>query len=108
MKAAEDPDLPLQALDYWIRVDWHARHGDFSANGYFPGLTVDARPPRLLLVAPALHFHPATETVLRFFAPSIDVERLGVGMEWRKRFEVVSRIRGAERPGMKFTPGAGR
>ncbi len=100
LKATEDPNLPLQALDYWIRVDWHARRGEFSAKGYFPGLAVREDAPRLLLVAPALQFHPTTETILRFFAPAIEVERIGVNLEWRKEFRPVSRLRGAQRPGL--------
>jgi len=100
LKASEDPNLPLQALDYWIRVEWHARRGEFSGNGYFPGMAVREDAPRLLLVAPALQFHPTTETILRFFAPVIEVERIGVNLEWRKEFRPVSRLRGAERPGL--------
>jgi hypothetical protein len=100
LKASEDPNLPLQALDYWIRVEWHARRGEFSGNGYFPGMALREDAPRLLLVAPALQFHPTTETILRFFAPAIEVERIGVGLEWRREFRPVSRLRGAERPGL--------
>jgi hypothetical protein len=100
LKASEDPDLPLQALDYWIRVEWHARRGEFAQNGYFPGIAVREEAPRLLLVAPALQFHPTTETILRFFAPGIEVERIGVGLEWRREFRPVSRLHGAERPGL--------
>lgn len=100
LKASEDPDLPLQALDYWIRVEWHARRDEFSANGYFPGVALRQDAPRLLLIAPALQFHPTTETILRFFSPAIEVERIGVSSEWRREFRPVSRLRGAERPGL--------
>ncbi len=98
IKASEDVHLPLQALDYWIRVKWHAERGDFSPRGYFPGIALRRDSPRLLLVAPALAFHPKTETVLRYFAPSIEVERIGVGVEWRQGPKVVFRLRRAERP----------
>ena len=37
VKASEDLHLPLQALDYWIRVRWHAQQQDFRRCGYFPG-----------------------------------------------------------------------
>jgi hypothetical protein len=50
----------------------------FERYRYFPGQRVLQTPPRLLLVSPALKFHPATETLLRFFAPEIDVERIGL------------------------------
>jgi hypothetical protein len=91
LKASEDIHLPLQALDYWMRVHWHAARGDFSTRGYFPGLQLRNQPPRLLLVSPALDFHPANDCVLRYFSPQIEVERFGVGVEWQQKLKVVSR-----------------
>jgi hypothetical protein len=91
LKASEDIHLPLQALDYWMRVHWHSARGDFSARGYFPGLQLRSQPPRLLLVSPALDFHPANDCVLRYFSPKIEVERFGVGVEWQQKLKVVSR-----------------
>ena len=91
LKASQDIHLPLQALDYWMRVKWHQDRGEFSAHGYFPKFQLSPATPLLLLVAPALDFHPSNERVLRFFAPSIPVERLGVGLQWRKELKIVSR-----------------
>jgi hypothetical protein len=91
LKATEDIHLPLQALDYWMRVKWHLDRHEFTANGYFPGVELLTEPPRLLLVSPALDFHPSNEDVLRYFAPNIEVERIGVGLEWRKELKVVFR-----------------
>lgn len=99
LKASADLQLPLQALDYWIRVKWHAERDEFSAFGYFTGMVLRRDAPRLLLVSPALEFHPTTETILRYFAPSIHVERIGIGVEWRSRLEVMFRLRGAQTPG---------
>jgi hypothetical protein len=98
LKATADLQLPLQALDYWLRVKWHLDRDEFTPNGYFPGVQLRPDPPRLFLVSPALEFHPATETVLSFFAPTIDVMRVGVGVEWRKGLQVMFRLNGAERP----------
>ena len=92
LKASEDPQLPLQALDYWIRVKWHLDRGEFRANGYFPGVELRPEPPRLLLVSPALEFHPASETILDYFSPRVEVERIGLGLEWRKGLQVVFRL----------------
>ena len=91
LKATEDIHLPLQALDYWMRVKWHLDRREFTANGYFPGTELLTEPPRLLLVSPALDFHPSNEGILRYFAPHIEVERIGVGLEWRKELKVVFR-----------------
>jgi hypothetical protein len=91
LKASEDVHLPLQALDYWMRVMWHLERREFERNGYFPGHQLRPEPPRLLLVSPALDFHSSNERVLRYFSPAIPVERLGVGLEWRKELKVMYR-----------------
>jgi hypothetical protein len=98
LKASEDIHLPMQALDYWMRVVWHLERSEFSAQGYFPGLELRRQWPRLLLVAPSLGFHPTTEAILRYFAPAIDVERIGLAVEWRQGPSVMFRICGAQHP----------
>lgn len=97
LKASEDIHLPLQGLDYWMRVKWHLDRGEFNARGYFRELELVPAPPRLLLVSPAFDFHPKTETVLQFFSPEVDVERVGAGAGWREQLHVVFRKKGAER-----------
>ncbi len=99
LKASSDLHLPLQALDYWIHVKWHLDRGEFSSSGYFPGIELRPEPPRLLLVCPALEFHASTETILSYFSPGIEVERIGLGVEWRKGLRVMFRLMGAQRPG---------
>ncbi|MGH7490284.1 MAG: hypothetical protein ACREMY_32455, partial [bacterium] len=79
LKASQDLHLPLQALDYWMRVKWHLDRDEFAARGYFPGIALRREAPRMLLVAPALEFHPSNDVVLRYFAPDVSVERLGIG-----------------------------
>jgi hypothetical protein len=98
LKASADLHLPLQALDYWIRVKWHLDRGEFPERGYFPGLALRPEPPRLLLVSPSLDFHPTSEALLGYFSPAIEVERIGLGVEWRKGLQVMFRLQGAERP----------
>ncbi len=99
LKAAEDIHLPLQGLDYWMRVKWHLDRGEFPKRGYFAGVEVETAPPRLLLVSPIFDFHPTTETILRYFSSQVPVERVGLGAEWRSGLKVVFRARGAEKPG---------
>ncbi|HUS08491.1 MAG TPA: hypothetical protein VMZ52_19455, partial [Bryobacteraceae bacterium] len=98
LKAAEDIHLPLQALDYWIRVKWHLEQGDFRANGYFPGIQIVNTPPRILLVGPSLAFHPSIDVILRFFSPDIPVTRVGLAMNWRERLKVVFQNQGGTAP----------
>lgn len=98
LKASEDLHLPLQALDYWMRVQWHLERGEFKQRGYFPGIELRKDPPRLLLIAPSLDFHPTTETILRYFSPAVPVERIGLGVEWRKDLKAAFRLSGADGP----------
>lgn len=98
LKASQDIHLPLQGLDYWIRVKWHLDREDFSEFGYFPGAMLRREAPRMLLVAPALEFHPANEVILRYFAPEIEVERIGLGLEWRQGLKVMFQFRGSRGP----------
>ena len=85
--------LPLQGLDYWARVRWHQQRGEFERFGYFPGSHLSSEPPLLLLVAPALHVHPTTDTLLRYIAPEIDCELAGIDEHWRRGVRVVFRKR---------------
>jgi hypothetical protein len=104
LKADEDLHLPLQALDYWIRV--RALNDDrapgagneggrplsaFERQGYFAGAEVSPLAPRLLLAAPALRIHPANEPVLRYFSPQVEWELIAVTEHWRRELKVVFR-----------------
>lgn len=96
LKADEDIHLPLQGVDYWSRVAWHQDRGEFRRFGYFPGQELASPKPLLLLVAPALHVHPATDTILRYLSPDIEWELLGIDERWRDGVRVVFRKRPAD------------
>jgi hypothetical protein len=100
LKATADLHLPLQALDYWMRVCWHLERDEFRARGYFPARNLSPQKPRLVLIAPALEFHPTTEILLRAFSPDVPVERIGLAMDWQRELRVVFHACGAARPGM--------
>jgi hypothetical protein len=93
LKADEDIHLPLQGLDYWSRVEWHHGRGEFRRFGYFADRELSAEKPLLYLVAPALHVHPATDTLLRYISPEIDWEFVGIDERWREGVKVVFRKR---------------
>jgi hypothetical protein len=93
LKADEDIHLPLQGVDYWSRVAWHQSRGEFARFAYFPGVEISAQTPLLMLVAPALHVHPTTDTILRYLSPEIDWEVLGIDEHWREEVRVVFRKR---------------
>lgn len=91
LKASEDIQLPMQAVDYWLRVRRHQRDGDFERYGYFSGLALDPKPPLVYLVAPALRFHPTTDTLLKYLSSEICVSRIGLNENWRRGLKVVLR-----------------
>ena len=93
LKASESIHLPLQALDYWMRVHWHHQRGEFERGRYFPKQLLNPSAPLLLLVSPALQIHPACETVLRYFSKTIEVVQIGLNENWRDHWQVVYRSR---------------
>ena len=96
LKADEDIHLPLQGIDYWARVAWHQSRGEFARFGYFPGVELSPLKPVLMLVAPALHVHPATDAILRYLSPEIEWELLGIDEHWREGVRVVFRKRASD------------
>lgn len=108
LKADEDLQLPMQALDYWIRV--RALSADrqrtpmrerplsaFEREGYFPDVEISELPPRLLLAMPALRIHPANLPVLRYFSPEVDWELIALSEHWRNELKIVFRKRASEK-----------
>ena len=105
LKADDDLHLALQGLDYWIRVRHHHLQtadtttglGEFQRHGYFRGVELSPLPPRLYLVAPALHIHPATEIVLRYISPRVEWNLLALDERWRQQIRVVWRKHSGQR-----------
>lgn len=91
LKASPDLDLPLQALDYWMRVKWHLDRGEFRRLGYFPGIELAPDPPLLWLAIPAFDFHPLNETVIHYLSPEVPVRWIGLNHQWREGVKVVTR-----------------
>jgi hypothetical protein len=102
LKADEDIHLPLQGVDYWSRVAWHHARGEFKRFGYFPGRELSGAKPRLILTAPALHIHPATDTLLRYISPEIDWMLAGIDEHWREQVKVVFRKRPLPQTAIKY------
>ena len=99
LKVDDDLHFALQGLDYWIRVRHHHLQtvdmatglGEFQRHGYFRGVQLSPLPPRLYLVAPSLHIHPATETILRYVSSRVDWNLLALDERWRQQIRVVWR-----------------
>lgn len=89
LKVEEDINLPLQGLDYWLRVKWLHERGQFKARGYFSELAPE--PPILYLVSPAFRFHSSTGAILRYFDPAMEVIQVGINDQWREGVRVLYR-----------------
>jgi hypothetical protein len=96
LKVSEDIHLPVQALDYWMRIKWHAERNELAH--LFPAVPLAALAPKLLLVAPAMSFHSSCATVLRQLSSEIQVERVGINSDWQDAFRVVLRLKGGDDP----------
>jgi hypothetical protein len=95
LKAAEDAQLPLQGLDYWLRVEQARVRGEFARRGLFSGVELADAPPLLYLVAPRLRFHRSFNVVANCIAPDIEARRIGLNTNWRAGVKVreVERLR---------------
>ena len=91
LKASEDVQLVMQAIDYWLRVRHHQEQEDFARYGYFPGANISSQPPLVLLVAPSLRFHSAADILVRCLNPDIEICRVGLNENWRRGLRVVLR-----------------
>lgn len=91
LKVQEDINLPLQSLDYWLRVKWLQERGQFQEFGYFPGTELACSAPSVYLVSPAFRFHSTTGRMLRYLDPAIRVIQVGINDNWRKQLKVLFR-----------------
>jgi len=87
----EEINLPLQGMDYWLRVKWLQDRKQFQEFGYFQGRELLPEAPLLYLVSPAFRFHSTTEKILRYFDRKIEVILVGINDSWRKEIKVVFR-----------------
>ncbi|MDX2031564.1 MAG: hypothetical protein SF339_12890 [Blastocatellia bacterium] len=83
IKVNEDRQLPLQGLDYWMRVEQARLRGEFARRGLFPGVTLADQPPLLYLVAPRLRFHRSFAVVANCLSPRVEAWRIGINDNWR-------------------------
>lgn len=91
LKASEHIHFALQAAGYWLRLRRHLESGELQRYGYFAERPLQAQAPLVYLVAPALRFHPATDMLLRYLSPELEVVRVGLAESWRRGLRVVLR-----------------
>jgi len=91
LKVQEEINLPLQGLDYWLRVNWLQSRRQFQEFGYFQDCELSAAAPLLYLVSPAFRFHSTTEKLLNYFDRKIEVILIGINEQWRREIKVLFR-----------------
>jgi hypothetical protein len=91
IKAAPDPDLPFQALDYWIAVERHRKSGDFAKKGYFAGCALRDEPALLVLAAPLLAYHKTTARLIAALPAQVPLMEIGINQAWKKEIKVLRR-----------------
>jgi hypothetical protein len=99
LKVQEQINLPLQGLDYWLRVKWLQDRNQFQEFGYFQGCSLSAEAPLLYLVSPAFRFHSSIARILRYLGRRVEVIMVGLNDSWRKEVKVLFR---REVPGPDF------
>jgi hypothetical protein len=92
LKVHSDPDLPLQALDYWGRVLQHQRNGDFEHRGYFSEVRLNREYPKIYLISPVFSFHDSTELLLRYLDPNLEVCKISINEDWRCGVKIIRRV----------------
>jgi hypothetical protein len=91
VKASTDPDLPFQALDYWLAVERHRVAREFEAQGYFRNLEIRDEPAILVMVAPLLSFHKTLDRMTAVLPPELPLLRIGINQSWKKEIKVLRR-----------------
>jgi hypothetical protein len=91
IKASTDPDLPFQALDYWIAVERHRKAGDFIKKGYFSGCSLRDEPAVLVLVAPLLAYHRTMAQLISVFPDEVPLMEVGINQGWKREIKILRR-----------------
>jgi hypothetical protein len=91
IKASPDPDLPFQALDYWIAVERHRKARDFQAKGYFHGCDLLDEPALLVLVAPLLSYHKTVGRMITVLPADVPLVEIGINQLWKKQIKILRR-----------------
>ena len=91
LKVSEDINLPLQGLDYWLRVRWHHLRQEFSHKGYFGGRELSPEPPILFFVCPQFCYHSTFPSLVSRFSREVPMVQIGINEDWRSGLQVMMR-----------------
>jgi hypothetical protein len=91
LKVSEDIEMPMQGLDYWLRVRWHQERGEFQKNGYFPGLELSLYPPLLYFVGPQFRYHDSFPKISKYILPVVPICQVGINENWKEGIMVLKK-----------------
>ncbi len=91
LKTVEDIDLPFQALDYWLRIEWYRLRGDLSGKGYFPGTMLKNSPAKVYLVTPRLRCHQEFNFLASLVDKRVPLYYIAINDNWREELKIESR-----------------
>ena len=91
LKVTEDIELPMQGLDYWLRVRWHQLRDEFFRKGYFHDVELSPDPPLLYFVSPQFCYHNTFPQIVKYVDSSIPMIQVGINENWREGIQVVMR-----------------
>ena len=89
LKVSEDIELPVQGLDYWLRVRWHHERGEFRKKGYFPGLELSLLSPTLYFVCPQFRYHDSFSKITKYIDSKVPVWQVGINENWKEGVKIV-------------------
>jgi hypothetical protein len=89
LKVSEDIELPVQGLDYWLRVRWHQLHQEFLRKGYFRNIQVSLESPVLYFVSPQFRYHDTFPQIIKYFDSSVPLVQVGINEDWRAGIRIL-------------------
>jgi len=91
LKVAEDDALPLQAADYWRRIETLRRANHIAP--LFENARLADAPPLVYAVAPLLRFARSFDSLAALISPRIELYRFDINEDWRAGVRVMRRAR---------------
>ena len=92
LKASPDREMPLQAADYWLKIEHQRRRGELARARLFDDIEIADRPALVYAVAPALAFHRDFHYFAKMLAPEIELWQFALHNDWRNELKVVARV----------------
>jgi hypothetical protein len=91
LKTSADREMIFQAVDYWRKIEHQRRAQHFEKLNLFGSRQIKDEPTLVYLVAPALDFHRDAEFFASCVSNEVEIFRVSINPNWRKRLKVIER-----------------